>query len=123
MNKWIYILGALLIAGFAVLTLIELQNAGTPYVTTVAQARTIKDKPMQFIGSIVKGKTSYDSSADRLTFSLKDSKGRTLRVRYEGIKPGNFDTADKAVVRGVFRGTEFDADQVLTKCPSKYQDK
>jgi len=121
MSKWMYMFGAMLIAGFAVLGVMEMQSATTPYVTTVAKARALADKPIQFKGAIVRGKTSYDDSSHELLFTLRDDKGETIRARYNGIKPGNFDTADVAVVRGTYRDGELSANQLLLKCPSKYK--
>jgi cytochrome c-type biogenesis protein CcmE len=118
-----YVMGAVLIAGFGVLGVLEMIKAQTPYLTTVAQAKAITDRPMQLVGSIVREKTTYDNKTDELVFQLRDRKGQTLTVRYKGVKPGNFDTADKAVVRGSIVGGEFIAGQVLLKCPSKYQGK
>lgn len=123
MNKWMYILGVLLIAGFAVLGATELIKAQTPYVTTVSEVRGMKDKPLQFIGTIFHASTKTDTKSDELTFRLIDEKGESIQVRYKGIKPANFDTADKAVVRGTYYGSDLVADQVLLKCPSKYQGK
>ena len=56
-------------------------------------------------------------------FQLRDRKGQTLKVRYKGVKPGNFDTAETAVVRGSITGDEFAASEVLLKRPSKYRGK
>ncbi len=123
MNKWMYILGVVLIAGFAVLGATELMKAQTPYVTTVAEVRAVKDKPVQFIGRISHSSTRTDEKTDELMFQLVDDKGETIVVRYKGVKPANFDTADKAVVRGTYYGRDLVADQVLLKCPSKYQGK
>ena len=110
-----------MIAGFAALGMMEMIKAQTPYVTLVSEAKSIKDRPIQFMGSIVHEKTRYDDNADELVFQLRDGKGDTIRVRYKGIKPANFDGADRAVVRGNCYGNEIVADQVLLKCPSKYR--
>jgi len=123
MNKSLYILGALAILGFGALGAIELINAGTPYVTTVAEARSVGNRPVQFMGTILKSRTSYNEPTDELLFALRDPAGESLSVRYKGAKPGGFDTASKAVVRGTLIGGEFIADQVLLKCPSKYEGK
>lgn len=123
MNKPMYIIGAILIAGFAVLGVLEMLKAQTPYVETVAQVRAAGEQPVQFIGAVVHNKTSYDDRADELAFTLQDKTGKTLDVRYKGVKPTNFEHADKAVARGVYRDGKLVADQVLVKCPSKYQNK
>jgi cytochrome c-type biogenesis protein CcmE len=56
-----------------------------------------------------------------LSFRLKDSKGQVLPVEYRGVVPGNFDQATSIVAIGRYQGDQFVAEQLLVKCPSKYQ--
>lgn len=56
-----------------------------------------------------------------LSFRLQDSKGEILPVVYHGVVPGNFDQATSIVAIGRYQGGTFEADQLLVKCPSKYQ--
>lgn len=121
MSKWMYIAGAVLIAGFAVLIVMDLQSAATPYVTSVREARKMQDRPIQFMGDIIKSTAKYDDATDELSFQLRDREGDTIAIRFKGVKPANFDSADKAVVVGNYRGDEFIADDLRLKCPSKYE--
>ena len=113
MNKWIYVMGAVLIAGFAALGMMRMIETQTPFVTFVSEARSIKDRPIRFAGSIVRGETHYDEVADELIFQLRDSRGDTIQVRYKGVKPAGFDSADRALVRGNCYTHEIVADQVI----------
>lgn len=56
-----------------------------------------------------------------LHFQLKDPEGEVLAVAYEGVKPANFEQATSVVAIGRFHDGVFEADQLLVKCPSKYQ--
>jgi cytochrome c-type biogenesis protein CcmE len=56
-----------------------------------------------------------------LEFKLKDSKGEVMTVEYRGVIPGNFDQAVSIVAIGRYTNDRFVADQLLVKCPSKYQ--
>jgi cytochrome c-type biogenesis protein CcmE len=56
-----------------------------------------------------------------LSFRLKDDKGEVLPVEYRGVIPGNFDQAVSIVAIGRYKDGKFAADQLLVKCPSKYQ--
>jgi cytochrome c-type biogenesis protein CcmE len=56
-----------------------------------------------------------------LSFRLKDSKGQVLPVEYRGVVPGNFDQATSIVAIGRYQHDQFVAEQLLVKCPSKYQ--
>ena len=118
-----YVVGVVLIGLFAVLMVMELRNASTPYVTKVADIGSFGKRHIQFNGRIVHEKTTYDSATHDLCFTLRDRAGKTLDVVYDGPKPGSFDTADSAVAQGVYRGGKFRADAVSVKCPSKYQGK
>ena len=42
-------------------------------------------------------------------------------VSYAGIMPGNFEQAESVVAKGIYNGQRFVADDLLVKCPSKYQ--
>ena len=121
MNKLLYILGAVLIAGFAVLGVIEMQNARTPYVTTIDQAGKASASRIQFMGNIVHDSAEYDEATHALHFVLTDAEGKDLEIVYDGVKPANFDEADKAVVVGSYSDGSFKATRVMLKCPSKYE--
>jgi cytochrome c-type biogenesis protein CcmE len=56
-----------------------------------------------------------------LEFKLKDSRGEVMNVQYHGVIPGNFDQATSIVAIGRYTNERFEADQLLVKCPSKYQ--
>ena len=121
MNKWMYVAGVVLIAGFAVVMVFDLQEARTPYITTAAEAKSVTDRPIRFVGAIVPGKTSYDREKQELVFELRGEKGKTLSVRYRGAKPAHFDAAHKAVVTGTYRGGKFVATRILIERPSKHK--
>jgi cytochrome c-type biogenesis protein CcmE len=56
-----------------------------------------------------------------LEFNLKDAHGEIMKVEYRGVMPGNFDQATSVVAIGRYVNERFEADQLLVKCPSKYQ--
>lgn len=56
-----------------------------------------------------------------LEFKLKDSHEEIMPVIYRGVIPGNFDQATSIVAIGRYQVDHFEAEQLLVKCPSKYQ--
>jgi cytochrome c-type biogenesis protein CcmE len=52
---------------------------------------------------------------------MKDDNGDVERVVLDGAKPNNFDIAPSIVAKGKYMEDHFHATEVLTKCPSKYQ--
>jgi cytochrome c-type biogenesis protein CcmE len=56
-----------------------------------------------------------------LHFDLQDDNGAVMEIAYRGVKPANFEQATSVVAIGQYREGTFQADQLLVKCPSKYQ--
>jgi cytochrome c-type biogenesis protein CcmE len=118
----LYILGGILLLAFAGFSFTAFKNTMTPYVS-FARARE-GGRIVQVAGALEKGSYSYVDARESLFFTLKDPKSsETLRVRYKGLKPANFEDAISIVAIGRFDGQakEFEADKLLVKCPSKYQ--
>jgi cytochrome c-type biogenesis protein CcmE len=121
-RRWYYILGGILLLGFGGFSLASFKNTLTPYVS-YADARTMQ-RVVQVAGGLEKGSAAYDEGASALLFTLRDPKnGETMRVRYEGLKPANFEEAISIVAIGRYDepSGELRADKLLVKCPSKYQ--
>ena len=53
---------------------------------------------------------------------MKDEDGNVRRVIYPKPKPNNFEQATQLVVIGEMRNDVFFANDMLMKCPSKYND-
>jgi cytochrome c-type biogenesis protein CcmE len=117
-----YVLGGLLLLAFAGFSVTAFKSSITPYVS-FEQARQV-ERVVQVAGALEKGSSSYAGAEESLFFTLKDPKSQeTLRVRYKGVKPGNFEDAISIVAIGHFdpEAKQFEADKLLVKCPSKYQ--
>ena len=92
----------------------------TPYVN-VAEAKA-SGRAVQVMGfPMDQGAYTSDGA---FSFSIKDEFGQPLQVRYNQPKPGNFDQAISVVAIGRYDEAQgvFLADDLLVKCPSKYQE-
>jgi cytochrome c-type biogenesis protein CcmE len=71
-------------------------------------------------GSIV----GLEESPDKLSFSfiLADENNRMEKVIYYKPVPPDFQRSEQIVVIGSFKGNHFVAENILMKCPSKYQE-
>ena len=85
----------------------------------VEKADSLNDKIVNVNGSIAKGSTIWEPEKARLTFNLTDKNATITVVSNEGM-PGNYKEGIPAVVTGYFMNGTFVANQVVTKCPSKY---
>ncbi len=124
MNRKIawYLFGALLLASFAGFSFASFRQNLTPYVSYPEAMRA--GRSVQVAGALAQGSTSYDEDATALLFTLRDPESsQTLRVRYHGVKPANFEDAISIVAIGRYDTgkAEFAANKLLVKCPSKYQ--
>lgn len=92
-----------------------------------AEAMKATDSDVQVMGAPVAGTMSYDSSFHALRFTMRDPSGQTLPIVYKGPKPDDLDSAMSKAVAINAQGTydpaqgAFVADNLLVKCPSKYQ--
>ena len=65
---------------------------------------------------------SYDPEANQFSFLMVDAEGAIMKVVYANPKPANFEDAESVVVEGQMNGDVFEAEHILVKCPSKYND-
>ncbi len=79
-------------------------------------------KTVQVIGTWDKSENYfYDSHKDEFVFKMLDEQGNSTYVVCQGAKPNNFDVAPMLVIKGKYQGERFAAQEILTKCPSKYE--
>jgi cytochrome c-type biogenesis protein CcmE len=113
------ILAAVVILAVGAWAFTSFTSSMTSYVSLAeAQKRGVK---VQVMGEIDHDKAKYDADKQLLVFPITDEEGTQVNVRYSGTMPGNFSEATHAVCVGKYENGEFVADQLLIKCPSKYQ--
>jgi cytochrome c-type biogenesis protein CcmE len=98
-----------------------LQSAFRPYTISVSEA-VGSGRSVQLAGFL--GSTgAYDTNGN-FTFDLQDSTGKRVKVIYPKPKPANFEQAVSVVAIGHYDAGKqaFLAEDMLVKCPSKYQE-
>jgi cytochrome c-type biogenesis protein CcmE len=87
---------------------------------TIAEARQAGGT-VQVFGYLY-SKGAYDEQQN-WTFEIQGHDGATLKVVHP-IKPGNFEDAISVAATGRYNAEKdiFEAEQLLVKCPSKYQE-
>ena len=88
---------------------------------SIAEAKA-QPRHVQVFGYLY-SKGSYDQEG-RWTFDIQGENGDVMTVVYPHTKPGNFEQAISVVAVGKYdhQSQHFVADQLLVKCPSKYQE-
>jgi cytochrome c-type biogenesis protein CcmE len=117
-----YIFGGFIIVVFLGLMMYLFTQSNIEYADDFAKVKSTT-KTVKATGSWVKAK-SYDINKDEKTFSffISDENGNEMKVIYEGTIPNNFESATSVVVTGKYQNGYFHAKDILTKCPSKYEE-
>lgn len=80
------------------------------------------NKKVQVKGKWVKEKDSkFDAAKSQFIFYMVDDNNQEVKVVLDGAKPNNFEMATEVVAKGRFKEGYFHANELLTKCPSKYE--
>jgi len=117
-----YIFGGFIIVIFLSLMVYLFTQSNIQYKDDFSQVMNTT-KTVKATGSWVKEK-SYDLDRENKTFTffMVDDNGNEMKVIYNGTIPNNFETARSVVVTGKYVNGYFHAKDILTKCPSKYED-
>ena len=114
-----YAVGAVLVVAFLAYGTTSFKSNLTPYVSFEEAAKTARK--VQVAGGLVENSTKYLDESQELLFAMVDDGGNEMTVHYKGVKPGNFEEAVQIVAVGSYSDGVFEAEQLLVKCPSKYQ--
>ena len=71
-------------------------------------------------GEIVEMAYRPELDPNYFEFTLLDNNNREQKVVYRSPKPQDFDKSEQVVVIGRMEGSHFEAEKILLKCPSKY---
>jgi len=91
----------------------------TPYVS-FADARRAQGT-VQVMGALDKASISSGASGLDFTLIAKDGSNDRIPVTFQRTRPANFEMAIEVTAIGKWDGRVFRADNLLVKCPSKYQ--
>ena len=117
-----YLFGGIIIVVFLGLMMYLFTQSNIEYADDFAKVKTT-EKTVKATGSWVKEK-NYQINKEEKTFSffIADDKGNEMKVIFEGTIPNNFESATSVVVTGKYQNGYFHAKDILTKCPSKYEE-
>lgn len=95
-------------------------QGASPYIT-VAEARKLSSDRLNLGLDLDKKSISKSIKSGVIEFDGKDKNGEKIHVVYNGDPVNNLDQADRVTAIGKLDGDNFIAEQLLTKCPSKYE--
>ncbi len=119
--KPLHLIGLAMIVLAVVLGYFGLQQSFRPYTQSIDEAVSA-DRSVQLQGFL--GSTGAYDANGKFTFDLQDKTGKMVKVVYSQPKPANFEQAISIVAIGHYDQAQnvFLADELLVKCPSKYQE-
>ena len=116
-----YIFGGVIIVVFLAIMAYLFTQTNISYVNDFSRVMKT-NRTVRATGSWVKEKNyTIDKQKNLFTFYIKDENGKIMKVVYHGTIPNNFESATSMVVTGRYKNGYFEASDILTKCPSKYQ--
>jgi cytochrome c-type biogenesis protein CcmE len=115
------IFGVILMGAFASLLLLNFGEQVGGYMNFTQASET--GSRAHVVGEwVAEEHYNYDPGKNEFSFLMKDEEGMVKRVVYNNPKPANFEDAESVVVEGKMNGEVFEAEHILVKCPSKYND-
>ncbi len=68
------------------------------------------------------GEMNYNARAQKFTFIAIDKEGEKKKVMYGQPKPQDFERSEEITMKGYSTDSLFVAEEILMKCPSKYNE-
>jgi len=122
---------ALIVIAVSVTIIMSTAGDASSYVTfdeASELAQSGEDKSIHVVGTLKKNAqgevVGVEPSEDKLTvsFVMVDENNREQQVYYNQPMPADLLRSEQVVVIGSYHDEHFVADQLLLKCPSKYQE-
>ncbi len=125
-----FIAGGLLLilfVGFLGFQMFQATTSTGAYYLTVnelhEQTPEIIGQRVRVNGQVVDGSEDWNAQEVTLRFAITDEEGGQLPIVFYGPRPDNFQRAASAIVEGeLLDDGTFQADSLLLKCPSRYEE-
>ena len=119
-----FIIGGLAILAAVIYLVYANTQANAVYYMTVSELKncnTCMTQSVRVAGFVQQGSIVRDDQKQLITFDITQS-GQRLAVTYSGVVPDIFRPGIEVVVEGHYTGKgPFQAQNLLAKCPSKFQ--
>jgi len=123
MQRKFLIGGLIILLAVGYLGYMGFQGSAIYYYTVsevIEQGNSINGKNVRVNGQVIPGSVEEEAGNLILKFSIEEG-GESLPVVYQGVVPDTFKVGSEVVVEGHLNSAGiFQANTILTKCPSKY---
>lgn len=122
-----FIIGGLLIIGLVIVLIIQATVSTGAYYLTVselnAKGPAMVGERVRVSGAVVADSEDWNAREVTLRFAIHDESGAQLPIVFFGPRPDNFARAAEAIIEGeLLADGSFQADTLLLKCPSRYEE-
>ena len=121
---WSFLLAGLVILGAVGYLIYANTQTNAAYDMTVSELKQCSGCMAQAVrveGTVQKGSIQRDEATQQLAFMISDG-SQSIPVVYTGVVPDIFNSGIQVVVEGHYSShSAFQAQTLLTKCPSKFQ--
>jgi len=121
-----FIIGGAVIALAIVYLIFTATQSTASYFLTVEELHekgsAIYDRNVRVSGKVVGDSVDFNSRDLLLRFQITGESGETLPVSFNGPKPDQMRHDAEAIIQGKYDGNEFTAQELLLKCPSRYEE-
>jgi cytochrome c-type biogenesis protein CcmE len=129
-----FLIGGLLILAAVIYLIVSSTKASAQYFLTVdelnAKGSSVAGRDLRISGAVIGDSIKYDPQTLTLTFTVahvpgdnKEIEAAKLQVVYNGVKPDLLRNEAQAIMTGqVDSEGVFHADELLLKCPTKYEE-
>jgi len=121
--KKLHIIGIIVIAIAIGVIFVSLKNTST--YADFTEALSNPEQEFHVVGKLNKAQPQiYDPKVnpDEFLFSMIDNKGVIKQVVLHRSRPQDFEKSEQIVLIGKMQGNNFHANDILMKCPSKYNE-
>jgi cytochrome c-type biogenesis protein CcmE len=123
--RWSFVVAGVAIAGAVLYLVLANTGATAEYYMTITQLRSCPScsaRTVRVAGVVMAGSITRDASNQVVNFKITDAKTTAMPVVYSGVVPDIFQAGAQVVVEGKLGSNGvFQAQTLLTKCPSKFQ--
>ncbi|MCM3587956.1 cytochrome c maturation protein CcmE [Mesobacillus maritimus] len=116
---------SLMAAAIIIMTFASMPSAGSKELTisdVMANAEKYDGDYIMTEGLLNKETVQWNADKIELQFEIYDENETKLPVVYKGVQPDNFTEDVIVIVEGfISKNGVFEAEKVMTKCPSKYE--
>jgi cytochrome c-type biogenesis protein CcmE len=122
-----FIIGGALVIGLVIVLIVQATMSTGAYYLTVnelnAKGSAMVGERVRVSGKVVDGSEVWTPKEMTLAFSITDESGKALPIVFYGPRPDNFQRAAEAIVEGeLLPSGAFQANTLLLKCPSRYEE-